>query len=114
MTYTSKVKQVEVLEHFPDILQNATLTMISAAASESASRITIPTLILTNCELSFYQHVLSIWLSQLQFSYSFIVILSSRCLKASYGEERSDSFLSNIERMTFTLTNKALLIELTK
>lgn len=52
-TYTSKVKQVKVLEH-----KNVTLTVISAAASESASRNTISTLVLTNCKLSLYQHVL--------------------------------------------------------
>ena len=53
VTYTSKVKQVKVLEH-----KNVTLTVISAAASESASRNTISTLILTNCKLNLYQHEL--------------------------------------------------------
>ena len=35
-------------------------------------------------------------------------------MKASYGETRSDSFRSNIERTTFTLTSKAFPLELTK
>lgn len=67
VTYTSKVKQVNVLEH-----KNVTLTVISAAASESASRNTISTLILTNCKLNLYQHVLHLLIPIIQlFLYSY-------------------------------------------
>lgn len=57
VTYTSKVKQVKVLEH-----KNVTLTVISAA-SESASRNTISRLVLTNCKLGLYQHVLNLFIA---------------------------------------------------
>lgn len=108
LKYRGKIEQVKVLEH-----KNVTLTVISAAASESASRNTISKLILADCKLSLYQHVLHLLIPITVQLFLYSYPLKQVC-EASNRETRSDSFRSNIERTTFTLKNKALPIELTK